>query len=136
MNLTCPACLEDVEVEPEPIDDPQFNYRVSCSTSGCEFETKANAVPSIEEFVRAKLYAALETGSGDDLRSFHHADRIGVPGGTVDIYVCVTDAGETAWVIQSLGSTGVYRSENYENIEAAFQEHADLERELFEDLSE
>ena len=98
----------------------------------CEYETKANAVPSVKEFVRAKQYAALETGSGDGLRSFHHADRFGIPGGTVDIFLSMTAAGDVVWTIQSLGSTGVYRPDNHENIEAAVQEHADLERALFD----
>jgi len=96
MNFTCPACLEDVDAEQEPIDDPQFNFLISCLTPGCEYGTKANAVPSVEEFVRAKQYAALETGSGDDPRSFHHADRFGIPGGTVDIFLCMTAAGDVA----------------------------------------
>lgn len=135
MNFTCPACVKDVETEPERIDDPQFNFRVSCPTSGCEYETKANALPSVGEFVHARQYAQIETGSPDGLRSFHYVDQFGVPGGTVDVYLCVSAAGEATWVVQSLGTVGVYHPDDYENIEAVVQAHADLERDLFEDLS-
>jgi len=131
MKFTCPACVEDVEVEPEQLDDAQFNYRVSCSTPGCEYETKANPLPSVEEFVQAKHYAILETGSPGGLRSFHHVDQFGIPGGTVDIFLCVTASGDVAWVAQSMTSTGIYYPENHENIEAVVEAHTDLEREVF-----
>ncbi|QLH82105.1 hypothetical protein [Halosimplex pelagicum] len=132
MKFTCPACVEDVEVDPVRIDGAQFNYRVSCSTPGCEYETKANPLPSVEEFVQAKHYAILETGSPGGLRSFHHVDQFGIPGGAVDVFLCVTAAGEVVWIVQSMGATGLYRPDDHENIEAVVQAHTDLERELFD----
>lgn len=136
MKFTCPACVEDVEVEPVRIDGAQFNYRVSCPTPGCEYKTEANALPSVDEFVQAKHYALLETGSAGGLRSFHHADQFGIPGGTVDIFLCVTAAGDVAWIAQSMTSNGIYYPENHENINAVVEAHTDLEREVFEQPNE
>lgn len=140
---TCLVCLEDVEHIKEPIDDPQYSHKISCPQDDCRFEMKVNDLPSTDVFHHAKEYAILETGGLEEadpknggvdgvLRAFHHIDRFGVPGGTVELYFGVNHTGHPFWVAHSPRITNLYTT-NSQNVEEVIQEHSDAERAILDE---
>ena len=140
---TCLVCLEDVEPVEEPIDDPQYNYKIRCPNSGCGYEMKVNDIPSTATFHYAKEYAILETGGLEELnlkdgtadgvlRAFHHIDKFGVPGGTIELYFGVDHFGCQFWVVSSPRMTNVYRPDFSPHLEEIVQAHSDSKRSLLD----
>lgn len=141
---TCLVCLEDVEHVKEPIDDPKYNFKISCPEDGCGYEMKVNDIPSTNDFHSAKEYAILETdgleevdledGSVDGvLRAFHHIDQFGVPGGTIELYFGVDHTGHQFWVVSSPQITNIYRPDSSLHVEEIVQAHSDTERSLLDE---
>ena len=141
---TCLICLEDVEHVKEPIDDPQYNYKITCPEDGCGFEMKVNDLPSTDVFHHVKEYAILETGGlgevdsedgGVDgvLRAFHHIDRFGVPGGTVELYFGIDHTGHQFWVAHSPRMTNIYPPDFSPLLDEIVQKHSDAERAILDE---
>lgn len=140
---TCLVCLEDVEHVEEPIDDPKYSHKISCPEDDCAFEMKVNNLPSTDVFHHAKEYAILETGGLEEadlengsidgvLRAFHHIDRFGVPGGTVELYFGVDHTGRSFWVAHSPRITNIYTADS-QNVEEIIQDHSDAERAVLDE---
>lgn len=141
---TCLVCLEDVEPVEEPIDDPQYSHKISCPNDGCGYEMKVNDIPSTEIFHHAKEYAILETGGLEELnledgaadgilQAFHHIDKFGVPGGTVELYFGVDHTGHQFWVVSSPRMTNIYCPDFTPHLEEIVQGHSDSERRLLDE---